>query len=146
MVDTSTPILPFAENSVKIINLIFEHDRITDGLTNKALYIYRFKKFTCHFQVGKNSELIHKHFASWPCPPLPHNYDKYLLSDPPPLCLYNTWRLPNNVLCLQKDWLLFFVENRPSTCKGLQVEKNSKNLKPTVRQPVNVSTVFDTFW
>ena len=64
MVDTSTPILPFAENSAKIINLIFERDRITDGLTNKSLYIYRFKKFTCHFQVGKNSELIHKHFAS----------------------------------------------------------------------------------
>ena len=83
MVDTSTPILPFAENSAKIINLIFERDRITDGLTNESLYIYRFKKFTCHFQVGKNSELIHKHFASTPRPPpIPHNYDKYFLSDP----------------------------------------------------------------
>ena len=52
---------------------------------------------------------------------------------------------PDNVFYLQKDWFLSTVENSPSTCIGLQVEKNSKNLKPTVRQPVNVSTVFDTF-
>ena len=47
---------------------------------------------------------------------------------------------------LHSSLLLSIVKNCPSTCKGLQVEKNSKNLKPTVRQPVTVSTVFDTFY
>ena len=51
----------------------------------------------------------------------------------------------NSVFSLQNDWLLFFVENCPSTCKGLQVEKSSKNLKSTAHQPVNVSTFLTLF-